>query len=172
VDKRLETMLVRAEVEGWPDQENEGYMGFSVRADCKPVCRLTSPRLTAVDVAATTTSPFVDVAQNRTLTIGLCSTTTRRLMRKSDWKQHLVNFPSLKFQLVGCCENHRSFMDFRNSGSIGYPEAEPITESIPQLGHMGVCSSSNHSLISAGENVARQLKHPQISLTITSRRVL
>ena len=35
----LETMVVRAEQEGWPDRENQGYLGFSVGASWKPVWR-------------------------------------------------------------------------------------------------------------------------------------
>jgi len=35
----LETMVIRAEDEGWPDWENQGYSGFSVGASWKPVWR-------------------------------------------------------------------------------------------------------------------------------------
>jgi outer membrane protein assembly factor BamA len=35
----LEHIVVRAEQEGWPDRENQGYAGFSVRAWWKPVWR-------------------------------------------------------------------------------------------------------------------------------------
>jgi hypothetical protein len=35
----LETMVVRAEQEGWPDRENQGYSGFSVGASWEPVWR-------------------------------------------------------------------------------------------------------------------------------------
>jgi outer membrane protein assembly factor BamA len=35
----LETMVVHAEEEGWPDRENQGYLGFSVSAWWKPLRR-------------------------------------------------------------------------------------------------------------------------------------
>jgi outer membrane protein assembly factor BamA len=35
----LETMVIRAEDEGWPDRVNQGYLGFSVGASWKPVWR-------------------------------------------------------------------------------------------------------------------------------------
>jgi hypothetical protein len=35
----LELIVVRAEQEGWPDRENQGYLGFSVGASWKPVWR-------------------------------------------------------------------------------------------------------------------------------------
>ena len=35
----LEVMVVRAETEGWPERENEGYVGFSVGATWKPLYR-------------------------------------------------------------------------------------------------------------------------------------
>ena len=35
----LENLVVRAETEGWPDRENEGYLGFSVGAQWKPIRR-------------------------------------------------------------------------------------------------------------------------------------
>lgn len=35
----LEHIVIRAEQEGWPDRENQGYLGFSVGASWKPVWR-------------------------------------------------------------------------------------------------------------------------------------
>ena len=35
----LENIVIRAEQEGWPDRENQGYGGFSVGASWKPVWR-------------------------------------------------------------------------------------------------------------------------------------
>ena len=35
----LELIVVRAEDEGWPDRENQGYLGFSVGASWKPLWR-------------------------------------------------------------------------------------------------------------------------------------
>ena len=35
----LETMVIRAESEGWPDRENQGYLNFSVSASWKPLRR-------------------------------------------------------------------------------------------------------------------------------------
>ena len=35
----LESLVVRAETEGWPDRENQGYLGFSVSARWKPLRR-------------------------------------------------------------------------------------------------------------------------------------
>jgi outer membrane protein assembly factor BamA len=35
----LENIVVRAEEEGWPDRENQGYLGFSVSARWKPLRR-------------------------------------------------------------------------------------------------------------------------------------
>jgi outer membrane protein assembly factor BamA len=35
----LENMVVRAEEEGWPGRENQGYLGFSVGARWKPLRR-------------------------------------------------------------------------------------------------------------------------------------
>lgn len=35
----LENRVSRAESDGWPDRENEGYMGFSVEAQWKPIRR-------------------------------------------------------------------------------------------------------------------------------------
>jgi len=35
----LENLVVRAETEGWPDRENQGYLGFSVSARWKPLLR-------------------------------------------------------------------------------------------------------------------------------------
>jgi outer membrane protein assembly factor BamA len=37
--KDLEDTVVRAENEGWPDRENQGYVGFSVSAEWKPLRR-------------------------------------------------------------------------------------------------------------------------------------
>jgi len=37
--KDLEDTVVRAESEGWPDRENQGYVGFSVSAEWKPLRR-------------------------------------------------------------------------------------------------------------------------------------
>jgi Surface antigen variable number repeat len=37
--KDLEVRVVRAESEGWPDRENQGYLGFSVSAEWKPLRR-------------------------------------------------------------------------------------------------------------------------------------
>jgi outer membrane protein assembly factor BamA len=37
--KDLEDTVVRAENEGWPDRENQGYAGFSVSVEWKPLCR-------------------------------------------------------------------------------------------------------------------------------------
>jgi len=36
------------------------------------------------------------------------------------------------------------------------PEADPITESIPHLGHSAVFASSTHAEIAAGEKVSKQ----------------
>jgi len=44
----LELIVVRAEQEGWPDRENQGYSGFSVGASWKPVWR--EPGLVHVQV--------------------------------------------------------------------------------------------------------------------------
>jgi outer membrane protein assembly factor BamA len=33
----LEIIVSRAETDGWPDRENQGYLGFSVRAEWKPI---------------------------------------------------------------------------------------------------------------------------------------
>ena len=35
----LESLVVRAETQGWPDRENQGYLGFSVSARWKPLRR-------------------------------------------------------------------------------------------------------------------------------------
>jgi len=35
----LDLIVIRAEEEGWPDRENQGYLGFSVGASWKPVWR-------------------------------------------------------------------------------------------------------------------------------------
>jgi len=35
----LESLVVRAETDGWPDRENQGYLGFSVSARWKPLRR-------------------------------------------------------------------------------------------------------------------------------------
>jgi hypothetical protein len=35
----LENIVVRAETDGWPDRENQGYLWFSVRAEWKPIRR-------------------------------------------------------------------------------------------------------------------------------------
>jgi hypothetical protein len=37
--KDLEDTVVRAENEGWPDRENQGYVGFSVSVEWKPLRR-------------------------------------------------------------------------------------------------------------------------------------
>jgi outer membrane protein assembly factor BamA len=35
----LENIVIRAETDGWPDRENQGYLGFSVSAQWKPLRR-------------------------------------------------------------------------------------------------------------------------------------
>lgn len=35
----LESIVIRAETDGWPDRENQGYLGFSVSAQWKPLRR-------------------------------------------------------------------------------------------------------------------------------------
>jgi hypothetical protein len=37
--KQLDDIVVRAETDGWPDRENQGYLGFSVSARWKPLRR-------------------------------------------------------------------------------------------------------------------------------------
>jgi hypothetical protein len=74
-------------------------MGFSVRAHWKPVRRLTRLRLTAVDVAATTTSPFVNVAQNRDSYDPLLLNTDKTLDEKIGLEIASSEFPSLKFSI-------------------------------------------------------------------------
>lgn len=58
--KDLEDTVVRAEVEGWPDRENHGYLGFSVSAQWKPLRR--EPGMLHVLVTV-----FVNEGQQKTL---------------------------------------------------------------------------------------------------------
>src|SRR5262245_1860609 len=59
-----------------------------------------------------------------------------------------------------CAENHLCFIADKRSSVIGYPDAEPITESMPHLGHKAVSPvlpsntlrSSIHSPIALGGN--------------------
>src|SRR5436190_3291447 len=47
-------------------------------------------------------------------------------------------------------------ISLRKTGTIGKPELEPMTESIPHFGQRAVFWSSTHSLISSGENIEQQ----------------
>lgn len=78
-------------------------------------------------------------------------------------------------------ENQWPCMRDRNATSIGEPEAEPMTESTPHLGHMAVlpADSSRSGGVSSGQstqsvfssllNTAMQWKQPHKALASTSR---
>jgi hypothetical protein len=53
-------------------------------------------------------------------------------------------------------QNQCAFIVARNSGVMGLPESEQITESTPQRGHNAVWPSSTHSTISDGGKTAQQ----------------
>jgi len=63
---------------------------------------------------------------------------------------------------VEAVQNQYPFICSRNAFSMGYPLADPITESIPHLGHRAVVpesrpsTSSIQSEIFAGPKTARQ----------------
>jgi hypothetical protein len=60
----------------------------------------------------------------------------------------------------GRFQSQCSFINSKKSTVIGKPEAEPITESIPHIGHNAVTptppTSSTQSRISAGVKVLKQ----------------
>jgi hypothetical protein len=58
----------------------------------------------------------------------------------------------------------------KNRPSIAWPDALPITASIPHFGHRAVCAPSIQDLMSVAVNVLKQKKQPQIALLVSSSR--